>query len=434
MKKEWKTELFFILLILLFALIGQHFFNLFFVFLAAGLGLFLFRHLYRLHQFNSFLSNPQTIYNTQPLGLWREIYQQWDEHQHYWSDYRLNKSKALFRFEQVFQYFPHAVIILDDVMQVSWFNHSSNKIFKQEKHIIKHHISELLDHPVMDEYLLAKDFEKPLEIESPKDKTRILSLQFYPLVDCYGETLLLIEDITQAFHLNQTRKDFISNVTHELKTPLTVFSGFLEPMCEDIEQFPDAWEKNIKLMYQQSLRMNDIVNDMLLLSKLEVNNSPAVMQKVNMPLLLRHAIEDAKLLSGCSAHEFSDNIDENLFLLGDDNALKAIVNNLMVNAVKYTPQRTRISLSWLLKGNQAYLIIADSGEGIPARHLSRLTERFYRVESDRCRESGGTGLGLAIVNHALQQHQGELKISSEIGRGTCFSCVFPQQRILNDPE
>lgn len=433
MKKEWKTELFIILFIILFSLLAHHLFNLFFVFLSLGFGLLLLHHYYQLLYFpQSFIdiNEQKSLQTYKPIGIWGKVYQQLAHFQKSSFDHRLQQRKERYRLEQIFTQFPHALLILNESMHVSWFNPSCKTIFKTQKYILKHHISKLIEHPVINEYLLSANFENPLEIESPIEKSTILSLQFFPLVDCYGETLLLIEDITATFHINQTRKDFISNVTHELKTPLTVFFGFLEPMCEDIEEFPEHWGRNINLMYQQSLRMNHIVNDMLLLSKLEVSDNPASVQVINMALVLKNAVNDAQLLSRDNVHEISHHIDENLFLLGDENDLKVIVNNLMVNAIKYTPQRTRISLSWFVKSNQAYLVISDSGEGIAARHLSRLTERFYRVESDRSREKGGTGLGLAIVNHALQRHQGKLEISSEIGRGTTFKCIFPEKRSI----
>jgi len=297
-----------------------------------------------------------------------------------------------------------------------------------------HLITRLIAHPVLEEYIQTGNFDLPLEIESPKNKATILSIQVILLEktdfsEYEEETLIIIKDISKTFNISKTRKDFVANVTHELKTPLTVFQGFMEPMCEDIDDFPPHWANGIKLMHQQSKRMNEIINDLLLLSKLEMGDELPSEEVINMPKLLEKAIADAALLDPQAEHQFSAQIQENLAVTGDINSIRTIINNLLINAIKYTPQRSKINVSWNVSSEQAHLVVEDSGEGIAPRHLSRLTERFYRVESGRSRESGGSGLGLSIVYHAILSHQGELKISSEIGRGSNFTCIFPKKRI-----
>ncbi len=359
------------------------------------------------------------------------LYQALAERQTRWQHYRHNKRRLFSRFQQAFKRFPYAVVILDSSWKVNWYNHSCNKIFAKNSRIIRTNLNDLINHPVLNEYIKDADFSAPLEIQSPINKVSILSLQFIPLSnDKRQETLLIIRDITASFHLDQTRKDFISNVTHELKTPLTVFNGFLEPMSEDSQELPEHWAYSIEVMHQQSLRMNDIVNELLLLSKLETDNTTAAMNTINMSELINNCIDNAQLLSKEKTHQINTDIQQDLNLKGDQDMIKTIINNLLVNAIKYTLQHSKIDISWYSRADKAYLIVKDSGEGIAARHLSRLTERFYRVESSRSRDKGGTGLGLAIVNHALIKHQGELKISSEIGHGSCFRCIFPKQRII----
>lgn len=432
--REWKTEIFFVLIIFLFSLTGHILFNGFFHFLSLALMVYLSWHLYHLKQFYTFFTTQRRVNDSVPAGFWGFLYKRLNEQQNRWLHYRHNKRRIFSRFQQAFKHFPYSIIILDKSWKIRWYNKASETIFNKNGAIINHYLCQLIDHPILDEYLSAGNFELPLEIESPINKVSILSLQFIPLSTSLSnqenETLLLISDITSAYHLAQARKDFIANVTHELKTPLTVFSGFLEPMCEDINDFPEHWGYYIELMYQQSVRMNDIINDLLLLSKLEMNQSASSLELINMPELLHECISDAELLAQESGQKISTQIQEALNLKGEVNSIKMIINNLLANAIKYTPQRSNITVSWYAESEQAYLIVQDSGEGIAARHLSRLTERFYRVETDRSREKGGTGLGLSIVNHALLRHQGQLNISSEIGRGSIFTCIFPKDRTV----
>jgi two-component system phosphate regulon sensor histidine kinase PhoR len=449
--KGWKTEFLLISVILLCSAAGYLLFEMFFIFLSTSLFTYLLWHLYQLNRFCSIFITNSRVSGSVPAGLWGSLYHKFNERQDRWLHYRHNRRRIFSRFQQAFKLFPYTIVILDKSWKIKWYNCASEKTFNRNSDIINNYINRLIDHPVLDEYLQSANFTSPLEIESPLDKVSILSFQFIPLSGAAlsgsgfllesekeRETLLIIRDITSAYHLDQTRKDFIANVTHELKTPLTVINGFLEPMCEDMEEFsqqiPQHWDRYIELMYQQNKRMNDIVNELLLLSQLEMDNNASSKQLINMPELLQNTIQDAELLSGESTHHISIKAQENLYLKGEVNSIKAIVNNLMVNAIKYTPQRSRITLSWYAQSDQAYLIVQDTGEGIAPRHLSRLTERFYRVESGRSREKGGTGLGLSIVNHALQRHQGQLKISSEIGRGSSFTCIFPKERIefIND--
>ncbi|MDX2503475.1 MAG: phosphate regulon sensor histidine kinase PhoR [Gammaproteobacteria bacterium] len=450
--KEWKTEGMIILVIILFSLTGYLLYKSFFLFLSLALIVYLSWHLYQLNRFCSIFITHSKVNGPVPPGLWGFLYRKLNDQQARWLQYRHNKRRIFSRFQQAFKHFPYAVLILDASGKIRWHNHACKKILNTSS-IINHYFSQLIEHPVLDEYLQAGNFKSPFEITSPIDQASILSLQFIPLTSATlsdsgsllkndsekeNETLVIIQDITSTYHLDQTRKDFIANVTHELKTPLTVFSGFLEPMCEDLnelsQQMPQHWARYIELMHQQSIRMNDIVSELLLLSKLEMNDSTLSEQLINMPVLLQNILQDAELLSRESAHQISLKAQENLALKGEVNTIKTIINNLLVNAIKYTPQRSKITVSWYARSGRAYLAVQDSGEGIAARHLSRLTERFYRVESGRSRDQGGTGLGLSIVNHALLKHQGQLKISSEIGRGSTFTCIFPEDRVEYLPQ
>lgn len=440
--KYLKAEFFLILIIFFIALTAYWLFDLFFLFLSLAVTSYLFWHLYQLQRFYSLFITHCQFTDPIPMGLWGLVYRSLSDRQDRWMQYRHNKRRIFSRFQQAFKRFPFAIVILDKTWKVNWYNHSCKKIFNSNTGIIHSKLSYLLNHPVIDEYIKAGDFQSPLEIQSPIDKASVLSLQFIPLSIMAlskepfqlkeQETLLIIRDVTNTFHLDKIRKDFIANVTHELKTPLTVFKGFLEPMHEDIHEMPPQWTRSIELMYQQNLRMNDIVDELLLLSKLETSHGITSEKLINMSELLKKSVHDATLLAQGPSHQISIEAQENLILKGEIESIKMIINNLLVNAIKYTPQRSKITISWYIQSDQACLIVKDSGEGIAARHLSRLTERFYRIESGRSRDKGGTGLGLAIVNHALLRHQAELKINSEIGHGSTFICIFPKERTKID--
>lgn len=230
-------------------------------------------------------------------------------------------------------------------------------------------------------------------------------------------------------HLERVRQDFIANVSHELRTPLTVIRGYLETLLIQSDQDNHRWQQIFQQMYQHSLRMERLIEDLLLLSKLEdINPNKERNTPVDMKKLLHALEEDARYISGEAHHRIEFIIQSNLQLLGVEEEIKSLCSNLLVNAIKYTPAGGHICVKWYKKGNQAYFFVSDTGIGIEAEHIPRLTERFYRVDEARSRGNGGTGLGLAIVKHVLLRLQGELKVTSEIGSGSTFTCIFPLNR------
>ncbi len=247
----------------------------------------------------------------------------------------------------------------------------------------------------------------------------------------YGnrEHLLLVRDVTRLHQLEQMRKDFVANVSHELRTPLTVIAGYLETLLEHAEGVNPRWLRALQQMNQQAGRMQHLLNDLLLLARLETSSRPTDNQPVAVGLLLQSIISDARALSGARAHLISLDADPQLQLKGSETELRSAFSNLVFNAVKYTPDGGTIHVRWWGDEAGAHLSVEDSGIGIEQKHLPRLTERFYRVDSSRASSTGGTGLGLAIVKHVLLRHQGRLDITSAPGRGSCFSCHFPTAQV-----
>jgi two-component system phosphate regulon sensor histidine kinase PhoR len=226
------------------------------------------------------------------------------------------------------------------------------------------------------------------------------------------------------------RKDFVANVSHELRTPLTVIAGYLETLLDNLEDVNPRWLRPLQQMQQQAGRMQNLLNDLLLLAKLEATDYPSDNQPVAVDLLLLSIRNDAQALSANKHHRIVLEADAHLKLKGSEMELRSAFSNLVFNAVKYTPAEGEIRIRWWGDEQGAHLSVRDSGIGIDAKHLPRLTERFYRVDSSRASNTGGTGLGLAIVKHVLLRHRARLDIASVPGQGSTFVCHFPPAQVV----
>ena len=231
-------------------------------------------------------------------------------------------------------------------------------------------------------------------------------------------------------HLERMRQDFVANVSHELRTPLTVIHGYLEILETQAKTIAPQWQPILEEMHQQTSRMENLVENLLLLAHLEVDEATVELQStIDIATLLKKICQEAEQISGKAKHEIQLKTDNNLKLIGAEEELRSLFSNIVFNAVKYTPAAGHISVEWYRKKDKAYFVVTDTGIGIAAKDIPRITERFYRVDKARSRASGGTGLGLAIAKHVLLRHNGQLEIHSELGHGTQFSCVFPRERL-----
>ena len=286
-------------------------------------------------------------------------------------------------------------------------------------------IVHLVRYPGFVTFLAQRRSGDSVEFPSPLDDALLLGARLVP----YGrkQRLLLATDVSQLRRLEQMRRDFVANVSHELRTPLTVISGYLETLLDSESPALEVWRQPLHRMQEQSRRMLHIIEDLLLLARLEARKEPLPRQPVNVPALLADIADDALALSGDQNHQIEVSADPALWILGCEKDLRSAFANLAFNAVRYTPAGGRIALRWFADASGAHLAVEDNGEGIAPQHIPRLTERFYRVNRDRSRGSGGTGLGLSIVKHVLNHHGGQLRISSELGVGSVFACDFPAE-------
>jgi len=389
-----------------------------------GLLAYLAWHLYQLLRLAALIRQRRPIAPPYPPGLWGEIHAALERYQ---TSGRMRK-KGLVRFASRFlraaAAMPDGFILLDKNQRIEWANPAADSLLNicfpadEGKRILN-----LLRYPFLEEYLSAADFSRPLEFPSADGSGLVISLQVISFGIKESHRLLIVRDITQVYNLNQTRRDFVANVSHELKTPLTVLVGFIENLS-DAAKLPTQ-ERPLLLMQQQSRRMESTINDLLTLSRIEIGPEGHIQKLVQIPSMLQELIAEARSLSGTQNHKFLLEIDPDLGLVGNDSELRSVFSNLIFNAVKHTPPRAEIRVTWKFTEHNASFIVRDSGEGIVARHIPRLTERFYRVDRGRSRDSGGTGLGLAIVKHGVSRHGGNLNIQSKVGMGSTFRCDFP---------
>jgi two-component system, OmpR family, phosphate regulon sensor histidine kinase PhoR len=337
-------------------------------------------------------------------------------------------SSALERLQRATSAMPEGVVILDEMDHIEWCNPVA------EKHLgissgtdTGQHITHLVRHTQFAEYLAAQNYAEPLVIKQPRHQGLILSLQFVPYGD--KQKLLLSRDVTQLERIQIMRQDFVANVSHELRTPLTVIGGFLETLSDHSPSDPETFKWALGLMTDQTKRMQNLVQDLLTLSRLEDTQNLIRGERVDVPGMLRKIYDEALSLSS-GRHHISLNLETGTQLLGSTDELRSAFTNLISNAIRYTPDNGNISLNWTTRDGQAVFSVQDDGIGVEPEHISRLTERFYRVDRGRSRETGGTGLGLAIVKHVLSCHQAKLEIVSEPGKGSCFSAWFPAVRLV----
>lgn len=388
----------------------------------------LLRHIHQLARLARWLSVPD-----QPVphatGVWEDVFSLLYRARRQAQQEREQVQMELARFRSLGNALPDGVVILDATGHIEWCNPTAERFFDIEaRRDAGRPLLNLVRAPELSSFLGADPLNEPLVIRIARGEGLVLSMRVIP----YGheKRLLLARDVTQAERIEGMRRDFVANVSHELKTPLTVVHGFVETLQDD--DLPLTAERRIRvlgLMRQQTDRMLQLIEDLLTLSALESAPGPAVRTPLDLGVLLPVVHAEALALSG-GRHQLHCECPAGQVLLGEERELRSAFGNLLSNAIRYTPEGGSITLRWQVRaGGQGELSVTDTGIGIEGRHLPRLTERFYRVDRSRSRETGGTGLGLAIVKHVLNRHEAVLEVSSEPGHGSCFMAVFPASRL-----
>jgi two-component system phosphate regulon sensor histidine kinase PhoR len=364
-------------------------------------------------------------------GRWGDAFSALHHRARLAAEQREQLNEALERLRQAAQALPDGVAILSDRLAIEWVNgHAEHLLGLDNRRDAGLPIINLVREPDFVAYLRDGGFDEPRVFRSSREQGHSLQVQVIPFGQ--GRTMLLVRDVTQMERLETMRRDFVANVSHELKTPLTVVSGFVETLEDGWQDMrPEEILHFLALAGDQAARMRRLIEDLLTLSSLETD-APPQEEQVDMAAILAEIREEAEVLSG-GRHEIVLEMRGPDILLGNAREIRSALANLASNAVRYTPAGGRIELRWReTGGNGASFTVADTGIGIEAQHLPRLTERFYRVDRGRSRETGGTGLGLAIVKHVLERHGGRLVIESQPGRGSSFTAVFPGRRVCRE--
>lgn len=361
-------------------------------------------------------------------GLWGEVFSRLERLVRAMKGQVRAIEKQHERFIDAFQASPNGIIMLDDLDQIEWCNAIAERFFGISfKSDAQQRINYLIRRPEFVRYLNDRLFDEPLLIEQMGPGSNLsLMVQVFPFSE--NRRLLLAQDVTDLRKAEAMRRDFVANVSHEMRTPLTVMMGFLETV-QTLDLEPAKKDEYLELMMVQGKRMKSLVEDLLTLANLEANTQPAPQTKVAMPSMLAMLKNEADALSG-NKHIITVEANAACALLGDERELISAFSNLVSNAVRYTPEGGKITIALQpAEDGGAVFSVRDSGPGIAPEHLPRLTERFYRVDRSRSRETGGTGLGLAIVKHVATRHQAQLMIDSTLGAGSVFKIVFPADRI-----
>lgn len=390
---------------------------------------YLMRHFYWLHQLDRWLEKPDL--NTIPLGrgMWEDIFAKVYHEQRRHARTKIQLSNALERFRHAAGALPDGVVLLDDDNKIEWCNRPAELhlgiSLRQDMH---QPIVYLVRSNSFVQYLQHHIDIDPIKLQTLSMGSEI-TLEVRLVAFGSNQKLLLSRDISQLEKLDLMRRDFIANVSHELRTPLTVVGGFLETLNEIDNTISPQNKQYFDMMIEQTQRMQLLIEDLLTLSQLEGNSSGPDEELIEIANLLDIIISEAKGLSH-GRHQIHLTAPISINIRGSRKELHSAFSNLVSNAIRYTPEGGEIVVSWQLENHEAVFSVRDTGIGIEAEHISRLTERFYRVDRSRSRETGGTGLGLSIVKHILSRHQARLEIHSEFGKGSTFRAVFPKAKIV----
>lgn len=399
--------------------------------IAIGALLLLVLHYWNLYRLNHWLWHSKKMTPPKVNGIWEHIYDG------IYSVHKRNRTKRkelgvlVKRFREGSEALPDAAVVVDANAAIIWCNRLARiELGLQWPDDIGRRIYNFIRHPRFIEFYHKGNYDKPIEVPSPVNDQRILEYRIMP----YGDQhlLLLIRDVTKLTQIEKMRKDFVANVSHELRTPLTVINGYLETLPEANNLPEEFLQKAFSEMRSQSTRMQCLIEELLVLSRIEASNERASQNIVDVPRVLRIIKVEADTLNATKQHTINMHIDPNIKVYGIETELRSAFSNLIFNAIHYTQDKGEVTVEWKMTDQQAAFSVRDNGYGIESKHLARLTERFYRVDKARSRKTGGSGLGLSIVKHVLNHHNSRLLIRSKVGQGSEFSFAFSAELSVTD--
>jgi two-component system phosphate regulon sensor histidine kinase PhoR len=362
-------------------------------------------------------------------GIWQQIFARFSA-EHDKARAHQKKYRTLLReIRKSTNAMPDGAVIIDDNFEIQMCNRAAKRLagFKPKKDRGQR-VDNILRDPDLTKLLHSKKHNRSIEIPSPIRAGDWLNCRIVP----YGadQKMLLLRDVTERMRVNRMRRDFFANASHELRSPLTVISGYLDSLAD--EEMPEEWRMPVSQMQSQALRMNKIIAELLELSRLESAGPASTSNTVDVAGIVAAASKAYSGMKGVAKIE--TDADPTLLVLGNSTQIESVVTNLVSNAIRHTPPDGTVTVRWRRRKSGAELVVSDTGEGIAEDQIPRVTERFFRVDRGRARTDGGVGLGLAIVKHVLNRHDAELKIESKIGQGSQFRCLFPPGRITKNTE
>jgi two-component system phosphate regulon sensor histidine kinase PhoR len=385
-------------------------------------------HLYRL---TKWLWQSRKMSPPSAPGIWHHIY----EGVYYLQRRNRNKRKSLGelvkRFREGSEALPDAVVVIDKDARIMWCNRNARiELGLRWPDDNGRRIDNLIRHPSFVDFLHKGDYQFPIEVPAPTNPNKMFE---YRMME-YGQDqlLLIVRDVSRVSHLEEMRKDFVANVSHELKTPLTVINGYLEVLETSSQDASGIVGKALSEMGSQTKRMQVLIEDLLILSRIESSSDRIFEHVVDMQSMLKQIELEASALNKDKQHKISFHIDDELSVFGVETELRSACSNLIFNAINYTPPQGQIDVYWEQRPTGAFFSVMDNGDGIEDKHLRRLTERFYRIDKARSRTTGGSGLGLSIVKHVLHHHNAILDVSSKVGKGSEFSFTLPSELVADD--
>jgi len=397
-------------------------------FAVLSFALLLALHLAYLAVLGEWLEDPQLSSIPDGFGAWAEVFTRMYKARRgsQQTEQRLSDNEQ--RFRRTISALPEGIVLVDASLQIEWCNPVAERHLRIELRADQGlRLTNLVRDPSFVAYLSAGHFAEALlfrPLANPAVALEVTVIEFEP-----ARSIVITRDVTQTERVDAMRRDFVANVSHELRTPLTVVNGFLETLLDSGPALDEVRRRHLHLMQEQAARMHRLIEDLLMLSRLESQESILLDEPIDAPQLLHELADEARALSH-GRHTIVAEPALQAQLRGSREELRSAFGNLVSNAIRYTPGGGRITLRWRHDTDGVRFEVEDTGIGVAPEHIPRLTERFYRVDKSRSRETGGTGLGLAIVKHVLLRHQGRIEVTSQLGRGSVFSAWLPRVRVV----
>lgn len=425
---SWKALMWGLVLVYLPIVLIGSLFNILSELLLVSFFIHIVWHYYYLKVLNNWLWNSKSTVIPNGKSEWEHAFLGIHNMQQRHRKRRNNLASVISRFREGSEALPDAVVVFHKTGEIIWCNRLAQFQLGFKWPVdAGDNITNLIRNPVFVEHLKSSDYDQPLDLISPINSDKILEFRVMPYAE--HQRILIVRDVTTYRQLDEQRRQFVANVSHELRTPLTVLQGYIEILGMQAQE-GSRQGKAITVLDQQTTRMCSLVEQLMTLSKIESANSIGLDDKINVPAILAQIENEAQELGKKKQQQITFSVDAKLQLLGDEMQLRSAMANLVYNAVNYTPENGVIKVIWRTCDTGAYFSVTDNGTGIAPEHILHLTERFYRVDSSRSRDTGGSGLGLSIVKHALSHYDSELNIESNLGEGSQFSFIIPNSYLL----